>query len=72
MHYYHVKKTALSGSPKNAKVSETFYTLHSTFLNSPRGERAMPSEIAETIYFLAHSKNIIGEIVVSDGGRSLY
>lgn len=41
-------------------------------INSPRGERAMPSEIAETIYFLAHSKNIIGEIVVSDGGRSLY
>ena len=41
-------------------------------INSPRGERAMPSEIAETIYFLAHSKNIIGEIIVSDGGRSLY
>ena len=39
---------------------------------SPRGERAMPKEIAEAIYFLANSKNIIGEILVSDGGRRLY
>ena len=40
-------------------------------INSPRGERAMPSEIAEAIVFLAESKNIIGEILVSDGGRRL-
>ena len=41
-------------------------------IDSPRGERAMPSEIAEAIYFLANSKNIIGKVLVSDGGRSLY
>ena len=39
--------------------------------NSPRGERAMPSEIAEAIFFLANSRNIIGEILVSDGGNRL-
>lgn len=39
---------------------------------SPRGFRAMPEEIAEAIYFLAHSSNIIGEILVSDGGSRLY
>ncbi len=41
-------------------------------IDSPRGERAMPLEIAEAIYFLASAKNIIGEILVSDGGRRLY
>lgn len=41
-------------------------------INSPRGERAMPSEIAEAIFFLANSQNIIGEILVSDGGRRLH
>ena len=38
---------------------------------SPRGERAMPAEIAEAIYFLAGSQNIIGAVLLSDGGRSL-
>lgn len=41
-------------------------------INSPRGERAMPAEIAEAIYFLANSKNIIGQVLISDGGRSLH
>lgn len=41
-------------------------------MNSPRGERAMPEEIAEAIVFLAQSHNIIGEVLISDGGRSLY
>lgn len=41
-------------------------------MNSPRGERAMPGEIAESIVFLAESKNIIGEVLISDGGRSLH
>ena len=41
-------------------------------LNTPRGQRAMPDEIAECIYFLANSRNIIGEILVSDGGERLY
>lgn len=27
--------------------------------------------VAEGIYFLVHSRNIIGEILISDGGRSL-
>ena len=40
--------------------------------SSPRGERAMPHEMAEAILFLAESKNIIGEILVSDGGRRLH
>lgn len=39
---------------------------------SPRGIQAEPEEIAEGIYFLAQSKNIIGEILVSDGGRRLF
>ena len=38
---------------------------------SPRGERAMPIEMAEAIYFLAGSQNIIGAVLLSDGGRSL-
>lgn len=43
------------------------------FLNaSLRGERAMPEEIAEDIYYLSQSKNIIGAILNSDGGRSVY
>jgi len=41
-------------------------------IDSPRGERAMPEEIAEEIFFLANRKNIIGEVLVSDGGRSLH
>ena len=41
-------------------------------MDSPRGKRAMPYEIAEEIYFLATRENIIGEILISDGGRSLY
>lgn len=41
-------------------------------INSPRGERAMPDEMAQAIYFLANSKNIIGEVLVSDGGRRLF
>lgn len=40
-------------------------------INSPRGERAMPIEIAEAIYFVAGSKNMIGSVLLSDGGRSL-
>ena len=40
-------------------------------INSPRGERAMPSEIAEAIYFVAGSKNMIGSVLLTDGGRSL-
>jgi len=40
-------------------------------MKSPRGERAMPSEIAEVIYFAAGSKNMIGSVLLSDGGRSL-
>ncbi len=39
---------------------------------SPRGFRAMPEEIADAIYFLSQSPNIIGEILVSDGGSRLY
>lgn len=39
---------------------------------SPRGERAMPVEMAEAIYFLAGSQNIIGAVLLSDGGRSLH
>lgn len=41
-------------------------------IKSPRGERAMPVEIAEAIYFLAGSKNMIGSVLLSDGGRSLH
>ena len=41
-------------------------------IESPRGERAMPAEIAEAIYFAAGSKNMIGSVLLSDGGRSLY
>lgn len=41
-------------------------------IDSPRGERAMPAEIAEAIYFLANSKNIIGQVIITDGGRSLH
>lgn len=40
-------------------------------IRSPRGKRAMPYEIAEEIYFLATRDNIIGEILVSDGGRRI-
>lgn len=39
---------------------------------SPRGVQATPEEIAEGIYFLSQSRNIIGEILISDGGRSLF
>lgn len=41
-------------------------------IKSPRGERAMPSEIADDIFYLSQSKNIIGSILNSDGGRSVY
>lgn len=41
-------------------------------IKSPRGERAMPIEIAEAIYFVAGSKNMIGSVLLSDGGRSLH
>ena len=40
--------------------------------SSLRGERAMPWEVAKEIYFLANSKNIIGSVLLSDGGRSLH
>ena len=39
---------------------------------SPRGVQASTKEIAEAIFFLSQSRNIIGEILVSDGGRSLF
>jgi NAD(P)-dependent dehydrogenase (short-subunit alcohol dehydrogenase family) len=39
---------------------------------SPRGIQATPDEIANDIYFLSQSRNIIGEILVSDGGRRLF
>lgn len=42
------------------------------YILSPRGVQATPEEIAEAIYFLSQSRNIIGEILVSDGGRSLF
>lgn len=41
-------------------------------ISSPRGVQATPDEIAEAIYFLSQSRNIIGEIMISDGGRSLF
>lgn len=40
-------------------------------IESPRGVQAKPSEMADTIYFLATQDNIIGEVIVTDGGRSL-
>lgn len=39
---------------------------------SPRGKQATPEEIAREIYFLSLSRNIIGEVLVSDGGRRLF
>ena len=39
---------------------------------SPRGIQSTPDEIAEAIYFLSKSRNIIGEVLLSDGGRSLF
>ena len=39
---------------------------------SPRGIRAMPHEIANAIYVLATDDNMIGTILQTDGGRSLY
>ena len=39
---------------------------------SPRGIQAKPEEIAEAVFFLSQSRNIIGEILVSDGGRRLF
>ena len=41
-------------------------------ISSPRGVQATPAEIAEAIYFLSKSRNIIGEVLVSDGGRRLF
>ena len=41
-------------------------------IKSPRKIQATPHEIAEAIYFLSKSRNIIGEVLVSDGGRRLY
>lgn len=43
-----------------------------TRMNSPRGIRAMPCEIANAIYLLATDNNMIGTILQTDGGRSLY
>ena len=40
-------------------------------IESPRGVQATPNEIADSVYFMATSRNIIGEILVSDGGRRL-
>lgn len=41
-------------------------------IDSPRGIQSTPEEIAESIYHLSKSRNIIGEILISDGGRSLF
>ena len=41
-------------------------------IESPRGIQASVEEMADSIYFLAKSRNIIGEIFVSDGGRRLF
>lgn len=43
-----------------------------TTMASPRGIRAMPREIANAIYVLATDDNMIGTILQTDGGRSLY
>lgn len=40
-------------------------------ISSPRGIQSSPEEIAADIFFLAQSRNIIGEVLVSDGGRRL-
>lgn len=40
-------------------------------INTPRGFRAMPNEIAEDIFYLSQSDNLIGTIICSDGGASL-
>ncbi len=39
--------------------------------NSPRGVRAMPYEIAKAIFFLANDDNMIGTVLLSDGGNSM-
>ncbi len=43
-----------------------------TKMDSPRGMRAMPYEIANAIYLLATEDNMIGTILQTDGGRSLH
>lgn len=41
-------------------------------IDSPRGIRAMPCEIANAVYLLATEDNMIGTILQTDGGRSLH
>ena len=41
-------------------------------LESPRGVQAIPEEMARTIYLLATEDNMIGTILLTDGGRSLH
>ena len=43
---------------------------HFTYLGET-GHGGMPSDIAETVLFLAHQDYITGENIVVDGGRSL-
>ena len=43
-----------------------------TKMDSPRGVRAMPYELANAIYLLATEDNMIGTILQTDGGRSLH
>ena len=37
----------------------------------PRGIQATPQEIADGIHFLTRGRNIVDEILVSDGGERL-
>ena len=43
-----------------------------TEMDCPRGIRAVPNEMANAIFFLATDDNMIGTILLSDGGRSLH
>ncbi len=63
----------LNGVAPGQTATEILHQKEGEFVknSSPRGFRAMPSEVAREIVFLSENDNMIGSILRSDGGNTL-
>ena len=69
---YGVIVNAVAPGPVTTEMMNFQEGMENHFPHIPIERYSTPEEVAKTILFLAESENIVGEVVVTDGGERLY